>query len=77
MGCKNSKNKNNKRVKNERIEPLKRSTKIIKTIVSNKEISGVGHLKYKCQYYIVVAYVNEIIEIYDNIKYDLIGEYNK
>ena len=77
MGCKNSKNKNNKKVKSEKIEPVKRSTKIIKTIVSDKQISGVGHVKYKSQNYIVVAYVSEIIELYDTTKYDLVGKYNK
>ena len=77
MGCKNSKNKNNKKVKSEKIEPVKRSTKIIKTIVSDKQISGVGHVKYKSQNYIVVAYISEIIELYDIIKYDLVGKYNK
>ena len=77
MGCKNSKNKNNKKVKSEKIEPVKRSTKIIKTIVSDKQISGVGHVKYKSQNYIVVAYISEIIELYDTTKYDLVGKYNK
>lgn len=77
MGCKNTKNKNNKKVKSEKIEPVKRSTKIIKTIVSDKQISGVGHVKYKSQNYIVVAYISEIIELYDTTKYDLVGKYNK